>query len=218
MKLVVAWLAAVVIAIAMASSCSINHKSTEYECTLPSDCAPDRTCVGGYCVTSGNPIDAAADGPVIDGPRDAAMADSNTCPAQCTSCREPQHECVIDCATTSCNSEVVCPVGWNCTVGCTTTNSCTQGIDCSNAKSCTVVCSGNSSCRDLACGEGRCNVTCSGKSSCHDMDCSDSCACDISCASGINGASCEGNTCPTGCPGLGFGRCGSQAPGCNTCM
>ena len=39
----------------------------------------------------------------------------------------PQHECVIDCATTSCNNEVVCPVGWNCTIGCTTTNSCVDG-------------------------------------------------------------------------------------------
>lgn len=220
MKLVAAWLTMLVLAIAAATSCSINHKSNEYECVLPSDCDPfpGRQCVGGFCVTSGGPTDARPDmGPVIDGPRDASP-DSVMCPAQCTSCREPGHECVIDCATTSCNSEVVCPVGWNCTIGCTTTNSCTQGIDCGNAKSCTVICSGTSSCRDLVCGDGKCNVTCSGKSSCRDMDCSDSCACDITCATGANAASCEGNSCPLGCFGAGFGRCSSQAPGCNTCM
>lgn len=219
MKLVVAWLAVLVVAIAMAGSCSINHKSSEYECSGPSDCDPfpGRTCVNGFCVTGSGGIDASTDGPLIDGPRDGAI-DGTTCPAQCTSCREPQHECVIDCATNSCNNQVVCPVGWNCTIGCSTTNSCTSGIDCSSAKSCNIVCSGNSSCRNLDCGQGKCNVTCSGKSSCRDMDCSDSCACDIQCAGGTNAASCEGNTCPIGCPGIGPGRCSSVPLGCNTCM
>ena len=219
MKLVIAWLAAVVVAIAMSGSCSINHKSSEYECSAPSDCDPfpGRSCVGGFCVTPGGPIDASGDaGPLIDGPKDGAP-DGTVCPAQCTSCREDRHECVIDCATTSCNNQVVCPPGWNCTIGCTTTNSCTAGIDCTDAKSCTVVCSGTSSCRDLAGGQGKCNVTCSGKSSCRDMDCSDSCGCDITCAGGTNAASCEGTSCPLGCPGIGFGRCSSQPPGCNTC-
>jgi hypothetical protein len=224
MKNVAAWLTAPLcffgIAIAAASSCSINHKSSEYECALPSDCDayPGRSCVNGFCVTSSGPIDAPpTDTNPPDGSTDGGV-DAGVCPPQCTSCRFDRKECIIDCATTSCNSEVVCPTGWNCTIGCSTTNSCTSGIDCSNSLSCTVVCSGNGSCRDLECGEGKCNVTCSGKGSCREMDCSDSCACDISCAGGVNAASCEGNTCPFGCPGLGFGRCSSAAPGCNTCQ
>lgn len=219
MKLVVAWIAALVIALAMAGSCSINHKSTEYECTSQSDCDPypGRTCVNGYCVTSGT-IDAGGDaGPVIDGPRDGAP-DGVTCPAQCTSCRPERMECVIDCATTSCNNTVVCPTGWSCNIACSGSNSCTSGIDCSNATSCTIACSGIGSCRDLQCGTGKCTVGCTGKGSCRDMDCSDSCACDISCTGGTQGASCEGNVCPDGCPGIGFGRCSSLAPGCNTCQ
>lgn len=221
MKLVLAWLAALVVAIAAAGSCSINHKSNEYECSSPSDCNPfpGRTCVGGFCVTPGGPIDAppADMGPQPDGPKDGGI-DAGVCPPQCTSCRFDRQECVIDCATTSCNDEVVCPVGWNCTIGCSTTNSCTSGITCTGAKSCTVVCSGNGSCRDLDCGQGACKVTCSGNDSCRNMDCSDSCACDISCAGGANGADCLGNMCPFGCPGPGFGRCSSAAPGCNTCQ
>lgn len=217
MKLVAAWIAALVVAIAMAGSCSINHKSSEYECALPSDCDPfpGRTCINGYCVTSGNPIDAAIDGrPGID-----AMVDAGPmCPAQCTSCRPETKECVIDCATTSCNNEVVCPDGWNCTIGCTSTNSCTSGIDCTGALSCNIVCSGVGSCRDLVCGTGKCQVACSGKQSCRNMDCSDSCACDLSCAIGTNAATCEGTQCPQGCGGAAFGRCSSQIPGCNTCQ
>lgn len=217
MKLVAAWLVTLVIAIAMAGSCSINHKSSDYECSVPSDCDPfpGRSCINGFCVTSGTPIDAAPDGAQPDAPRDGAP-DGAMCPPQCTSCRHDRKECVIDCATNSCNSEVVCPAGWNCTIGCSTTNSCTSGIDCTDALSCTIVCSGNSSCRDLQCGEGKCNVMCTGKSSCRDMDCSDSCACDLTCVGGTNAASCEGTVCPLGCGGLG-GRCSSLPPNCNTC-
>ncbi len=217
MKLVAAWLVALGFAIAMAGSCSINHKSTEYECAVPSDCDPfpGRTCVGGFCVTAGPPIAAPNDGPVIDA-RDGGT-DSSMCPAQCTSCRDDRKECVIDCATNSCNNEVVCPSGWNCTIGCSTPNSGTSGIDCTVAKSCTIVCSGNGSCRDLDCGQGKCNVNCSGKGSCRDMDCSDSCACDLTCAGGANPASCEGTICPSGCSGLP-GRCSSIPLGCNTCV
>lgn len=215
MKLVAAWLTALVVAIAAASSCSVNHKSGEYECSVPSDCDPfpGRSCVNGFCVTGTGPIDAS----IIDGRIDGAI-DASMCPPQCTSCSPERKECAIDCATTSCNNEVVCPVGWSCVISCSTTNSCTSGIDCTGAKSCVVGCSGQGSCRDLACGEGKCNVTCTGRGSCRDMDCSDSCACDITCTTGANGASCEGNLCPPGCIGLGPGRCSSNlAQGCNTC-
>lgn len=221
MKIVIAWLAAVALAVVAVSSCSVNHKSSDYACDSQDDCIDGRICSNGFCVTTTLPTDARpGDGPImVDAPRDSSGPDAPFCPPQCTSCREPNHECVIDCATTSCNNELVCPAGWNCTIGCSTTNSCTSGIDCTAANSCAIVCSGNSSCRDLECGSGECRVTCSGKSSCRDMDCSDSCACDITCAGGQNAASCEGNVCPAGCQGLGVGRCSSQFnPSCNTCQ
>ena len=219
MKLVIAWLSALVVAIATASSCSINHKSSDYECTVQADCDafPGRVCTGGFCVTGDGPSDARIDGTTMDGPRVDAPTDAGDCPAQCTSCRDDKHECVIDCATTSCNNEIVCPAGWNCTIACSAANSCTQGIDCSAGNSCNITCSGNQSCRDLDCGTGKCTVACTGRQSCRGMDCSDSCACDITCTTGTNGAACAENSCPLGC-GAGFGRCSSAIPNCNDCM
>jgi len=214
-KLALAWLAAVAIALVMAGSCSINHKSSEFECATQADCAgfANRTCTDGFCVLQTTPIDASVDTLPPSDSTDA-RPDSAVCPPGCTSCNQERHECTIDCAVTSCNAEVVCPTGWACVIGCTTANSCRSGIDCTEATGCTVTCSGAQACRDLACGEGACKVACTGLGACRNMDCSDACACDLSCAPGV--AACADTTCPFGCGG--GGRCSStQLPGCNTC-
>lgn len=220
MKLVVAWLGALAIAVVMAGSCTINHKSNAFECSRQADCERDRTCVDGYCVTGGTPGDAGRDtGPTVDAPTDGRQPDAGElCPAGCTSCNQSTHTCTIDCSVTSCTSEVKCPTGWACKIGCTTASSCSGGIDCTEATGCTITCSGTNACRDLACGEGKCKVSCTGSGSCRGMDCSDSCACDISCTGTQSGGACAESSCPAGCA-IGFGRCTSTAiPQCNSCQ
>jgi hypothetical protein len=216
MKLVVAWLAALAIAVISATSCSINHRSGDYECTLQTDCEAGRLCIGNYCVLpGGGPIDAPkGDGPRTDGsPIDGPPAN---CPAQCTSCDNPSKTCVIDCNLTNCtgNAAIVCPTGWGCKIGCTTNNSCVNGVNCNGAKSCEITCTGQGSCRNIECGTGDCDVKCQAQNSCRGIDCGDSCACDVSCA--FN-ASCEFLTCsdPT-CDPLGRG-CSSNGLNCDTC-
>ena len=52
MKLVIAG-AFVTVAIALAAittSCSINHRSDQYACTVNTDCTGGRVCENGYCV------------------------------------------------------------------------------------------------------------------------------------------------------------------------
>ena len=164
MKLVVAWLAVVALAVITAGSCSVNHRSGDYACTAPGDCRDGRVCVDNFCVAPGTtPIDASrADAPT-------PQPDANLCPAQCSSCNVAAKECKIDCAVKSCvGTQIVCPQGWNCDVLCSTPNSCrstTQGspaVICTGTLSCNVTCTGNSSCRNVACGLGPCNVDCSG--------------------------------------------------------
>lgn len=215
MKLALAWLVAVAIALAMAGSCTINHKSDAYACTSQADCEADRACVTGYCVLDSTPIDAGRDTGPIDAPHDGRPSDGGgLCPAGCTSCDQGTHTCNIDCALTSCSAEIKCPTGWACNIGCTTPYSCRSGIDCTDATSCTINCSGPNTCRGLDCGSGACKVTCTGSASCRNTDCGDSCACDITCATG---SYCAETTCPLGCS-TGFGRCTSTAiPNCNTC-
>ena len=219
MKLVIAWLGAVVLAIVMASagSCSINHRSGDLVCEAQSDCdAIDRTCVDGYCIEVAGPGRDAGIDMLRDAGRDMDVPpDLIDCPTQCTTCGANK-TCNIDCSIDSCNAELVCPEGWNCKIACNAPNACRDGIDCSNAASCTVNCTAAGSCEGLVCGPGPCTVTCSANQACRNMDCSDSCACDITCN---NGASCAENACPVGCtvPGLPTGDCTSAAI-CNSCQ
>ena len=216
MKLVVAWLAALAIAVISSTSCSINHRSGDYECTLQTDCEPGRLCIGNYCVVpGGGPIDAPknTDGPRTDGSIDGPP---NVCPPQCTSCDNPSKTCVIDCNLTSCtgNQPIVCPTGWGCKIGCTTNNACASGINCNGAKSCEITCSGQGSCRMLECGTGDCNVQCIGQNSCRGVNCGNSCACDVTCSTN---ASCEFLTCSDPlCDPFGKG-CTSSGPNCDSC-
>lgn len=242
MKVVGAWLTTVVLAGALATSCSINHKSDGYVCTQQSDCdriAPGRLCLGGYCVEDRSPRDARIDTDAAEVPVDARpdAPQPPVCPSQCTSCDTTTLECKIDCMQSNCATQaVVCPPGWNCDIACNTLNACTEGIDCTMGASCTIACTGRSSCHDLECGGADCDVTCSGRSSCRrlscgtgacDIDCSgqdscralecsDACACDIQCSFS---STCQQITCPAPeCRGQFQRGCSSQPQGCDTCQ
>lgn len=212
MKLVFAWLSMLVLAALTAGSCSIEHRTTEFECDKQADCTGGRTCTGGYCVLPGGSVDAPkGDAPKTDGP----LPDSNpnVCPAQCTSCVSGTNTCKIDCAVTSCNGAVICPPGMNCEVACTVANSCRNGVQCDATHNCNITCSGSGSCRSLECGSGKCDVKCTGAQSCRGVDCNQACACDVSCAVG---ATCEAVTCTTFQCDTGLG-CSSQLPVCENC-
>lgn len=215
MKLAIAsiWFA-IVIGVAMAGSCSVTHRSGEFDCEKQSDCPAGRTCTDNLCVVNGTGIDA---GPG-DGPKDGnGLPDAFVCPTTCTSCIPETMTCKIDCGVSAatCNGPIACPTGWNCDILCTTANSCRSGIDCLGSKSCTVECKGNSSCRNIACGDGPCDVNCSGTNSCRGVACGQSCKCDVACApaaASCESVTCTSNTCST------FPGCTSQFPGCDTCQ
>ena len=214
MKLVVACLAAVALVVITASSCSVEHKSADYVCTLQTDCTPGRLCVSGYCIVPSGMVDAPKnpDGPRTDSP---VVIDSPTCPPQCTSCNVAAKTCTVDCGVTNCtgNAAIVCPTGYNCAILCTTNNACGAGINCETAASCSITCSGQGSCRGIDCGTGDCDVKCQGQNSCRGVDCSNSCACDVTCA--FN-ASCEFVTCNHLQCDIGRG-CTSAGAICDTC-
>ncbi|MBA3452729.1 MAG: hypothetical protein H0T42_06550 [Deltaproteobacteria bacterium] len=216
MKLVVAWLATLAFAVISSTSCSINHKSGDFECTVQTDCDRTRQCIGGYCIVPGGVIDGPK---MIDAPKKDAPIDSPmfVCPPQCTSCVEGSKTCTVDCGVTSCtgNQPIVCPSGWNCAILCSTNNACANGVNCDSAKSCAITCSGQGSCRNIQCGDGDCEVKCQGQNSCRGVDCSDSCACDVTCA--FN-SSCEFLTCSSqACDPLGRGCSSLPAATCDTC-
>ena len=212
MRWIIVWFgfAATVLAVA-AVSCSINHRSSQFECETTADCEAGRTCSDGLCVTPGF-IDAG----VLDGPRkDGPLPDAAVCPPGCTSCA-PGRVCIIDCsvAGSGCNAQLVCPVGWNCDIRCSTDNSCRAGVNCTAGASCTLQCTGRNSCRGVACGPGICNVGCTGANSCESVTCGASCACDVRCSFG---ASCLTALCPRPECDPGRGCSSTLAPVCDTC-
>ncbi len=185
------------------ASCSITHKSGDYACDLPTDCAPGRVCSGGYCVTTGQPSDAPhadridAPAPPIDAPT------VEVCPSQCTSCNLQDRQCTIECGplNNNCAAPVVCPPGYSCEIGCLTSGSCRSGVNCANAEACVVTCAGAGSCRDVTCGAGPCAVECSGYNSCErNIHCGAACQCDITCSGPgqkncQTGVVCDDNAC-----------------------
>ena len=206
MKRIFIWfgLASLTVA-AAAASCSINHRSTQFECDVQQDCDPGRTCSDGLCVTPGG------DGGLKDGAIDGGPA----CPPQCTSCG-PNKLCIIDCAAgANCGSQVTCPTGFNCDIRCTGDNNCSNGINCTTAASCTLQCTGRGSCRTISCGAGACNVNCAGQNSCGTVTCGLSCACDVKCPF-ANGA-CTNVLCNLVQCDTGRGCSSTLFPSCNTC-
>lgn len=178
---ILAWLALATAAVgAAAGSCSINHRSGSFECETAADCDAGRTCSDGLCVVgprdSGVP-DAAK--------KDGGVGDAAVCPPGCTSCA-PGKVCIIDCSAAggACNSQVVCPIGWNCDIRCNTANSCRNGVNCTGGASCNLQCTGTNSCRGVACGPGACSVGCTANGSCESVACGASCACDVRCSLG----------------------------------
>jgi hypothetical protein len=196
------------LAIVIATSCNVNHKSDEFACTTTLDCGPGRICSSdGFCVL-GTAIDAAKG----DAPRaDAAPM----CPPGCTSCNVTEKTCTIDCTKTDCTTTLVCPAGYKCDILCNVQSSCRSGINCRSAAGCNIECSGGQSCRNISCGLGPCDVSCSGPSSCRNVACGSSCACDVTCTgnqSCPDNIFCKSFTCDTG------SGCTSMKTGCNTCL
>ena len=219
MKLVIAWLSLIALALVAAGSCSIKHSSEQYECETNADCADlgdNRVCSEGLCVIpGGNGKDASlGDANKTDAPGDAALVG----PPQCTSCNLGKKECLVDCQADSdpmtCVNQIVCPPGFSCLVKCNTPSSCRMGVNCQGTTDCAVECTGSFSCRNVACGAGPCAVTCSGNNSCSGISCGQSCACDVKCAAGV--ASCFNVVCTKQVCDTGLG-CSSEPQTCNTC-
>jgi hypothetical protein len=166
--------------------CSITHKSGDFACDKPTDCAPDRTCSNGYCVAPGLPDDAP-NVPNVDAPTPIDAPIPVPCPPQCTSCNPATNACTITCgpANNNCSGAVTCPTGWNCEIDCGVTNACRAGVNCLGSASCHVLCTGFAACRNVTCGTGKCEVECAGINSCQrGIQCGNSCACDVSCTGG----------------------------------
>ena len=215
MKWIVLCLGGLVLAVVAASSCSINHRSGQYECNVTADCDDGRTCNGGLCVAIG------VDAPPGDGgsKKDAGIDAGDVCPSQCTSCSTTSKTCTIDCAAgaTCINAIVTCPAGWNCAVRCNTQNSCRSGVMCQGTLSCDVQCSGNSACRAVNCGAGPCKVSCTGTNSCRGVNCGTSCACDVTC-NPTNGSCADTVMCNKLQCDTGLGCSSTQFPSCNSCL
>jgi hypothetical protein len=196
---------------AVATSCSITHRSDGFACTKTAECNDGRQCIDGFCVTSGgNQIDAANG--------DAPHGDANSaCPSPCTSCNTGSHTCIIDCSAnpSTCSSHVTCPVGWTCDLRCNTDNACRSGVTCAGTTACNVTCSGKQACEQVACGASKCNVQCTGQASCKSIACGNSCACDVSCT-GINACTGGGITCTGDVCKFGLG-CSSLSQACHSC-
>ena len=218
MKVVVAWLCMIAIALVAAGSCSIKHSSEQFECEINADCTDlgdGRVCSEGLCVIPGGTMKDAAAG---DGPRDAFVLDAPAvCPAQCTTCNLEKKECAIDCENdtdpATCTNNIKCPAGYSCNIKCNTASSCRAGVDCTAATGCKIDCAGFGSCRNLACSGGACDIICSGAQSCVGVACNQSCACGVKCDIGSN---CFNVTCSKQACDIGQG-CSTQPTGCNTC-
>ncbi len=194
---------------AVTTSCSINHRSDQYACTLNTDCTDGRVCDNGFCIVAGS-IDAPKP---TDAPKPGG--DTNNCPSQCTTCNLRQKTCTINCQTSNCTNTVTCPAGFKCDIQCNADNSCRNGINCQLAASCNIDCSGKQSCQNVQCGPGPCDVGCIGAASCRGVECNNSCACDVVCTG--NQSCGEGIQCTSLACRSGLG-CTSVPAFCHSCQ
>ncbi|MGE0399054.1 MAG: hypothetical protein AB7T06_20255 [Kofleriaceae bacterium] len=149
------------------SSCWVDRRTSDFTCKTDNDClsfSPSRVCDTdlGYCVPGTNPTD---------------------CPPQCNAgCNKNQMTCAIACGNgASCDGELVCPSGWDCTIDCGT-GAC-DAVTCQPGADCTINCNGGGACGDIECGDGRCDIVCMGGGACGTIDCNDS-SCDVTCNGG----------------------------------
>jgi hypothetical protein len=210
----------VALAAAALAACSIEARSTNFECTSQADCPDGRVCQSSWCVLPGSsgrdgggPIgDAGGDGD--DGSADASVAPCSE--AVCDRC-EADGTCTFLCTqANACQEGVECPPGMPCQVLCIGTGSCLGGVDCSSATDCTVQCGKNDACAGpITCGGGRCDVACTARGTCASgVDCSDSCACTTDCSG--QGACALSPDCPFEECVAGDGDC-TNGIGCDVC-
>lgn len=141
-------------AFAIASSCLIDRRTSDFACDDNTDCELGRVCTDGFC----------------------AVDDSFRCDDTVMSCN-------IECNTPGQCSNVVCPPGFECNIDCTATNAC-GAIDCSAAAACDIECNSTTACGGIDCGTGDCKVSCSGTNACGAVDCANACECDVDCNRG----------------------------------
>jgi hypothetical protein len=210
MKLVIASLAVAIaiVSSALASSCSVEHRSDAYACSVNTDCTGGRICDNGFCVVR-NTIDASN---VTDGPK--GDSSNNGCPSPCSTCNVQDKTCTINCQSSNCTNAVTCPAGYKCDIMCNTDNACRNGIDCRGAASCTIACASRQACETVQCGSGPCDVTCAGVASCRDIECNNSCACDVRCT---GSQSCDTVECTSLACESGSG-CTSVPAFCHACL
>lgn len=205
------------LAAAALAACSIEARSTSFECAAQADCPDGRVCESSWCVLPGGGGDGGlppADAMRGDGGRaDAAVACSE---ALCDLC--DNGTCVLFCNSGgACAGGVECPAGMPCRVLCNGVGSCSGGVDCSQATDCTVECGKVDACAGpVVCGAGRCEVACTARQTCAaGIDCSDSCACTTDCSGG--GACGLPPECPVDQCVATDGDCTSGA-GCDLCQ
>ncbi len=192
----------ITLAVALATGCSINHRSGDFTCDAQQRCADGRACVDGFCVI-------AADSGVVDTPL-PPPTDAAVCPSQCTSCNAAQKTCAIDCALNNgaCAQPIACPAGWSCNVTCSVANQCNSGVSCGNATSCTIACSARQTCKNVTCGRGTCGVTCGGTNSCGGA---------VTCGTGTCGVTCSGTNSCGNTVTCGTGACNVNCTGNMAC-
>ncbi len=182
---------AIVIGLAVASSCLIDRRTSDFECDDMTDCTSDRTCVDGFCI--------------ID----------DSCPPGCDNCDRDNLTCNANCNSPNECGAFVCPMGFDCTIHCSASDACSS-IDCSQATDCDITCDKPSACGNIDCGTGDCKVECNGTNACGAVDCSNSCECDVDCNSG----DCGSFACPTtgaDCTDGNNDGCDHTQSGCSTC-
>lgn len=143
--------------IAVAASCLVSRKSSDFACSTTTDCQDGRVCNDGFCEPS--------------------------CPAECSSCDLGELQCNVDCTDAGGCGDITCPTGFDCQVDCSASNAC-GNVSCGGATSCDVSCHGSMACGAVTCGPGDCKIDCSGSSACASVDCSTSCGCDVDCNGG----------------------------------
>lgn len=192
---------ALLLSIAVATSCFVNTRSDKLACSMTTDCQSPRVCEHGECVIDDNACpDVCTGGCGSDGSCNVigSGGDSITCPQGKT--------CNISCSGDACGS-ITCTNAEKCTIMCIGDNAC-HNITC-GAGDCIITCDGTNACNDVTCGVqqggtkmGRCRVGCTGTAACGDITCSNTCDCVVDgCAGGdcgllvcprVNGSYCTG--------------------------